>query len=458
MHRVVTGLGFGDEGKGATVDFLARTGVLLGVRFNGGLQAGHNVVCNGVHHTFSQYASCLLVPATRSILASAVYVDPFAMQVEAARLKQAGVDCLDSRASASENCILVTPFHRTMNRIRELARGENRHGSCGVGIGEAFRDLNTSLCMRLRDLTGPDLTGRLEAQRLARLAEAREIAASIAENMREKSSTGQIHSTVQEYLADLENPNASSYIAERYAAFMESRVVQIVEDSRILEMISVEPAVFEGAQGFLLDMEHGFFPHVTPSCTDASGALRLIAEAGAGECCVIGVMRSYLTRHGEGPFPTESRRLLFEEPHNSGDSHQGRFRRGAFDLPLLEYALEKSVQVDALAITHLDAFPGEWPVCVRYSGGPIEPRAESLLQIHPEIQVLPPGEMIHMVESRARRPIVLVSDGPGPEARRFRHSAAQSTNTFHKAGLSQAPAHNPAPQASEQSNAQRPAR
>lgn len=435
MHWIVAGLGFGDEGKGATVDFLARQGNKLVIRFNGGLQAGHNVVSGGIHHTFSQYASCLLVPGTRSILSRHVFVDPFAMQAEADHLKSKGITNLSSRAFASLDCVLVTPFHRTMNRVRELARGQNRHGSCGVGVGEAFRGLGTPLCMRLRDLSSPDLREKLELLRLAHLRDAREIAGSFAAGMADQKA-------MAEYIADLANPAAAAYIESRYAAFMESSSVQVIEDSRILDMISAEPAIFEGAQGFLLDMVHGFFPHVTPSRTDAAQALALIEEAGGAESCTLGVLRSYLTRHGEGPLPSESSAYEFAEPHNSGDSYQGRFRQGAFDVPLLQYALEKSIRVDALALTHLDRFSREWPVCTSYKGGPsTRPRAEALWQAKPEIEVKNREQIIELVEGWSGRPVILVSDGPGPEARTFRHSAVQSRNTFRREVLPQAPAH-----------------
>lgn len=408
MHTVVVGLGFGDEGKGGIVDFVAQSPQYgrprLAVRFNGGLQAGHNVVTgDGRHHTFSQFASCLFVPGTLSILSRFVFVDPFAMQNEADRLAQAGLRDLSARCYASAQCVLVTPYHRTMNRIREIARGAFRHGSCGVGIGEAFRDQNTDLGMQLCDLQSSNLTERLEAQRLARLGEAQALFAQC---------TKEAQLQLREYMLDLENPGASAYIASRYAAFLASAPATIIEDARITEMISAEPAVFEGAQGFLLDMEHGFFPNVTPARTDARNALEIIGQAG-GQAKVVGVLRSYLTRHGEGPFPSETGGPGFPEPHNSSDSFQGRFRQGLFDVPLLDYAAQRSCQLDEIALTHVDAFAHRWPVAVSYAGSPtILPRALFLDCVRVQTEELHPGRMAECVQEWSGRPVSILSRGP----------------------------------------------
>lgn len=350
MHLVVTGLAFGDEGKGSIVDFAARKGYRLGVRFNGGHQAGHNVVTSGgIHHTFSQFSACLLAENTRSVLSRFVFVDPFALDVEG-RILAEKTPNLRERSFISLSCPVVTPFHRTLNRLRETARGGARHGSCGAGIFEAFKEPQERRIV-MRQLFAADLAERLEQVRLRALEEAERIAAEASPSMRE---------AVGEYLLDLKNPRAAEWIAAEYSRTLARPYAQLVEDEQITAWLRSESAVFEGAQGFLLDMEHGFFPHVTPSKTDATNALSLVEEAGAS-ARVVGVVRTYYTRHGQGPFPSESK-LDFAEPHNSPDSFQGAFRRGHFDRGLFRRAVLQSVRVDEIAVTHCDAFKDAWPV------------------------------------------------------------------------------------------------
>ena len=143
-HYIVCGLGFGDEGKGSVVDFLcsprlpspARTVI----RFNGGAQAAHNVLtADGRHHTFAQFGSGSFTPGVRTHLSRFVLVDPLALAAEAAHLASAGVpDALD-RLTVERDALLVTPYHQAANQTREAARGRDRHGSCGMGIGETVR-------------------------------------------------------------------------------------------------------------------------------------------------------------------------------------------------------------------------------------------------------------------------------------------------------------------------------
>ncbi len=135
---VVVDLGFGDSGKGLLTDFLARrTGASVVVRYNGGAQAGHNVVTSdGRHHTFAQFGAGSFVPGVRTFLSRHVIVHPTALLFEGRALEEKGVGDVFSRLRVSEAARVITPFHQAANRLRELARGEARHGSCGVGVGE----------------------------------------------------------------------------------------------------------------------------------------------------------------------------------------------------------------------------------------------------------------------------------------------------------------------------------
>ena len=141
---IVVDLGFGDAGKGLVTDALVRRdGAGLVVRYNGGAQAGHNVVTReGQHHTFAQFGAGSFVPGVRTFLAHPFVLHPTALLVEGDLLRARGVGDIFERLRVSERARVITPFHQAMNRLRELARGEARHGSCGVGVGETVQDLS----------------------------------------------------------------------------------------------------------------------------------------------------------------------------------------------------------------------------------------------------------------------------------------------------------------------------
>ena len=160
MHAsIVTDLGFGDAGKGTVVDYLARQamGAVI-VRFNGGAQAAHNVhTADGKHHTFSQFGSGMLVPGTRTFLSHHVLFDPFALQNEAAALAKIVSGDPLTRVMVDGGALTVTPFQKAANRVRESLRGQGRHGSVGMGIGETMADMLTfpELAVYAHDLRDP---------------------------------------------------------------------------------------------------------------------------------------------------------------------------------------------------------------------------------------------------------------------------------------------------------------
>ena len=171
---VVVDLGFGDAGKGILTDFLVRRfGAGLVVRYNGGAQAGHNVVTPDVrHHTFSQFGSGTFVPNVRTYLSRHVIIDPLALLVEGNLLEAKGVPDVFSRLQISDQALVITPFQRAANRIRELARGANRHGSCGMGVGETFEDAleYPQLSIITKDIRHPSvLREKLKAIRALKL-------------------------------------------------------------------------------------------------------------------------------------------------------------------------------------------------------------------------------------------------------------------------------------------------
>jgi adenylosuccinate synthase len=329
-HHIVCGLGFGDEGKGSVVDFLCSPRVpdaaRAVIRFNGGAQAGHNVLtADGRHHTFAQFGSGSFTPGVRTHLSRFVLVDPLALAAEAGGLAAAGVSDALARLTVDRDALLVTPYHQAANRARETARGRDRHGSCGMGIGETARYA----------LAWPG-----DAPRVANCAAPRTLARSLA-SLRDRLS---------DELGPLGGPPAED-LCDAYRAFADR--VPLVDGGYLRRLLREGPAVFEGAQGVLLDEWRGFHPYTTWSTTTFGNAEVLLAEA--GETAVrLGVVRCYLTRHGPGPFVTEDPTLELPEPHNGTGAWQGVFRAGHPDAVALRYAVEVAGGVDGVALTHLD--------------------------------------------------------------------------------------------------------
>ena len=339
-HVIVVDLGYGDAGKGTVVDWLCSPyGGLDGpggpvhtvVRFNGGAQAGHNVVtADGRHHTFAQFGSGTFWPGVRTFLSRFMLVDPLALAAEAAHLAAVGVsDALD-RLAVDADALLATPYHRAANRARELARGLDRHGSCGMGIGET-----ASYALRFP----------ADAPRVGDCAAPRALAGKL----------GLLHDRLSDEVGPLDAPPVPD-LCEAYRAF--AAAVAVVDSGYLAGVLRRGRVVFEGAQGVLLDEWRGFHPYTTWSTTTFANAETLLAEAlptGEGTRGVrLGVVRGYMTRHGPGPFVTEDPTLEMPEPHNRQGDWQGAFRVGHFDAVALRYAISVAGGVDALAVTHLD--------------------------------------------------------------------------------------------------------
>lgn len=340
---VVADLGFGDSGKGTITDYLVRTrSAKLVVRWNGGAQAGHTVVTDdGRAHVFSQLGAGTFVPGVRTHLAEPFVLHPTALLVEARHLATQGVPVDDAlaRLTIAESARVITPFHQATNRLRELTRGAARHGTCGVGVGEAVRD---SLAAGTDAIRARDLFGDRTAL-LRKLSATRErLLASLAD-----VSDG------ADELAILHDASVST----RWVDALEPLRGRVVSDDALGPMLHAGPTVLEGAQGVLLDETHGFHPHTTWSDCTTKAACALLRRHGFHERVErVGVLRAYLTRHGEGPFPSERPELRADLPerHNASDGWQGAFRVGHQDMVLLRYALRVSGGVDVLALTHAD--------------------------------------------------------------------------------------------------------
>ena len=272
---IIVDLGFGDAGKGLLTDYLVRkTHAGLVVRYNGGAQAGHNVIApDGLHHTFAQFGSGTFVPGTKTFLSKHVVIHPGALLVEGDVLEGLGVRDAFSRLRVSDGALVITPFHQAANHIREYSRGDARHGSCGVGVGEAVDD----------SLHSPEDSVR--AGDLANLPVLRRKLQSIRERKRDQ-------------LADLrKDAPAGSPIAREWAVFERDDVsenwisaIARVNDLRLVQPDAVlqdwlrhtESVIFEGAQGVLLDEDYGFHPYTTWARCTAVNARSLIQYPGAG--------------------------------------------------------------------------------------------------------------------------------------------------------------------------------
>ena len=363
--HVVVDLGFGDAGKGLLTDFLVRyfkAGVV--VRYNGGAQAGHNVVTSdGRHHTFSQFGSGTFVPNVRTYLTQHVVVDPLALLVEGDLLEGKGVQSPFSRLRLSDKALIITPFHRAANRIRELVRGLNRHGSCGVGVGEAVENslLHPETRLLSGDLYNPTLLKK--KMRVVRDLKREQIEALCRDNSLKQSLAREFEVFEEDDLID-EWITSISRMVDLGLVVSESTLERWFRETNNV--------IFEGAQGVLLDADAGFHPYTTWSRCTGENAFDLIKQiAPDAQVCQIGVMRSYAVRHGPGPLPTENGILLsVVSEHNEYNEWQGAVRYGWFDSVLTRYALAMAGGIDLLAVTHLDILPSlkSWKYCPGYQG------------------------------------------------------------------------------------------
>ncbi len=347
---IIVDLGFGDAGKGLLTDFLCRhLETNLVVRYNGGAQAGHNVVTSdGKHHTFSQFGAGTFVPHVKTYLSRHVVIHPQALLIEGDILEKKGVSNPFSRLRISNQALVITPFHQTVNHIRELARGADRHGSCGVGVGETVADSlsNSENSVRAGDLNHPNILWR----KLKNIQALKREEISIL--CKAKTQNPAI-------LQECEIFEGDEIIAEWISSIARiNELGLVVPDSTLKNWLQeTKNVIFEGAQGVLLDAEAGFYPYTTWSCTTAKNALDLVHQMLPPDTRVyrIGVMRSYAVRHGPGPLPTETSALdpLLAE-HNGFNEWQRRIRYGWFDAVLVRSALSVTGGVDFLAVTHLD--------------------------------------------------------------------------------------------------------
>jgi adenylosuccinate synthase len=361
----IADLGFGDAGKGTITDFLTRelTAHTI-VRYNGGPQAGHTVITpDGKSHTFAQFGSGLFLPATKTLLSRFMLVNPFNMMNEAIHLHDLGVKDVFERTLIDRRALVITPFQKHMNRLREVARGVGRHGSCGEGISECMTDYlkygDAVLCIGdLQDRA--TVIKKLRLMHKAKLHEIDEICGPTSDR-----------ELIKHRHAALKALEDTEFFADSYQSF--SGYLHTVDDAEIQSLFAKPGTIlFEGAQGVMLDENYGFAPYTTWSTTTFANADTLVQEHDyTGEIIKLGVVRAYATRHGAGPFPTEDHALAATLPdqHNPWNNWQHTFRVGYFDAVATRYARDVVGELDYLAVTNVDrleAIP-EWKICHAYN-------------------------------------------------------------------------------------------
>jgi len=342
---IVIGAQWGDEGKGKITDLLSHSADVV-VRYQGGNNAGHTVVVGDRTFKLHLIPSGILYPKTECIIASGTVIDPKVLLEEVDRLKELGIST--ENLFIAETSHVTMPYHRVLDRASEDQRAEHKIGTTGRGIGPTYADKSERVGIRMIDL--------MDEKRLAK---------KLRWAIEQKN-------IVLQKLYNLEPLDAEAIIEEYrgYADRLRHHVVDasLKIDAAIRERRNI---LFEGAQGTLLDLDHGTYPYVTSSNPVAGGAC---IGAGVGPTCidrVIGVAKAYTTRVGEGPFPTE---LHDEIGNHIGEvgaefgTTTGRKRRcGWFDGVIGRYAVRIN-GLDCLAVTKLDVLDdlAEIKVCTAY--------------------------------------------------------------------------------------------
>ena len=337
---VVVGAQWGDEGKGKIVDWLSEQADIV-VRFQGGHNAGHTLVINGETYKLALLPSGVLRPSKLAIIGNGVVFDPQAFLDEVARLKGQGVAVSPKNLRIAENVTLILPLHRELDALREeTAERSNAVTAIGTtrrGIGPAYEDKVGRRAIRLMDLADLDTL----SHKIDRL---------LAHHNALRRGHGLEEIDGEAILRELTElaPKLLPY-AETVWRLLDSKRR---EGKRIL---------FEGAQGALLDVDHGTYPYVTSSNTVAAQAATGTGIGPGGIGYVLGICKAYTTRVGEGPFPTELRNEIGEEIGRRGKEfgvNTGRKRRcGWFDAALVRQTV-RTCGIDGLALTKLDILDG----------------------------------------------------------------------------------------------------
>ncbi len=344
MNTILVGAQWGDEGKGKIIDVLTEEADIV-VRSQGGNNAGHTVEIGKEKFILHLIPSGILRPGKKCVIANGVVVDPIALVKEIEGLEKRGIK-LAGRLLISETAHLVLPYHRALDEARELRKGRDKIGTTKRGIGPAYGDKAARTGLRLIDLLQPKVfSAKLQAR--------------IAENNAILESLG------GEQLSFPEVEKAYLEAARKLRPFIVNTVVWL---HRQLE--TQKTLLFEGAQGTFLDIDFGTYPYVTSSNTTAGGSCTGSGIPPHRMDRVVGVMKAYTTRVGEGPLPTECPEVsdLLHGMGREFGATTGRARRcGWFDAVATRYARMVN-GIDELAITNLDGLDSlkQILVCVAY--------------------------------------------------------------------------------------------
>jgi adenylosuccinate synthase len=343
---VVVGSQWGDEGKGKIVDWLSDQADVV-IRFQGGHNAGHTLVIDGVTYKLRLLPSGIVRKNKISIIGNGVVVDPWALLEEIEEISSKGVDVSVDNFIISESATLILPFHREMDEIREDAAGKSKIGTTRRGIGPAYEDKVGRRSIRIMDLRSErNLDHRLETV----LSHHNAIRKGLGKKIYKKDQLK------KELLK----------IAPEILKFSQPVWLRIDEYKRQGKKI-----LFEGAQGILLDVDHGTYPFVTSSNTVASSAATGTGCGPNSINYVLGITKAYTTRVGEGPFPTELKdetgELLGSRGKEFGTVTSRKRRCGWFDGVLVRQTIKIS-GIDGIALTKLDVLDGldEIKMCVEY--------------------------------------------------------------------------------------------
>ncbi len=342
----VVGSQWGDEGKGKIVDWLSERADVV-VRFQGGHNAGHTLVIDGVVYKLSLLPSGIVRPGKLSMLGNGVVIDPWALLEEIDTVAGQGVTVDPERLRIADNAVLILPLHRELDNLREAASGRGRIGTTGRGIGPAYEDKAGRRAIRAGDLAHPAvLRSRIERA----LAHHNALRAGMAAEPIDGAA-----------LFD-----SLMAIAPRIAPYLErvwERLDSLRREGRRI--------LYEGAQGAMLDVDHGTYPFVTSSNTVAGQAAIGSGQGPAAIGYVLGITKAYTTRVGAGPFPTEQDNetgaRLGERGHEFGTVTGRRRRCGWFDAVMVRQSI-KVGGIDGIALTKLDVLDGfeRLKICTGY--------------------------------------------------------------------------------------------
>ena len=345
----VVGAQWGDEGKGKIVDWLSERADVV-VRFQGGHNAGHTLVIDGTTYKLSLLPSGVVRPGKLSLIGGGVVIDPWALLAEIDRLAEQGVAVGPDSLRIAENAPLILPLHGELDRARERAferRASGHIGTTGRGIGPAYEDKVARRAIRVSDLADPEQL-------------ARRVDDLLVHHNALRRGLGETELDADELTAAL------GALAPRLLPYAEPVWLRLVELRRRGARI-----LFEGAQGAMLDVDHGTYPFVTSSNTLAAQAALGVGTGADGVGFVLGIVKAYTTRVGGGPFPTELDdqigRGLGERGREFG-TVTGRARRcGWFDAVLVRQAV-KVGGIHGLALTKLDVLDGmdRLKICTAY--------------------------------------------------------------------------------------------